>query len=309
MKNPVPPARRHSLAVRFRALPGNVRGALWMLGGTAFFSGSLAFVKIVGQHLPIVEIMLLRQVIMLLTVMPMIVRHFPASLRTRHPWHHGARVVFALVGMGCGFTAIVHIPLADATAISFSRTFFITIFAILFLGEVVGVRRWCATIVGFIGVLIMLNPGGDGLNVYGLYAVAGAAGASIVMIIIRYVSRFDSPVTILTYQAVFVGLAVAPFAVWLWVWPTPTEWLWIVIIGILSVIGQYANISAYKDGEATVVSSFDYARLLWATLFGFVIFGAWPGPHTLAGAALVVAAAIYTMLREARKKSRSKRSS
>jgi drug/metabolite transporter (DMT)-like permease len=259
--------------------------------------------------LPIVEIMLLRQIIMLLTVLPMIVRHFPASLRTRHPWHHAARVVFALVGMGCGFTAIVHIPLADATAISFSRTFFITIFAILFLGEVVGVRRWCATIVGFIGVLIMLNPAGDDLNVYGLFAVAGAAGASIVMIIIRYVSRFDSPITILTYQAVFVGLAVAPFAVWLWVWPTLTEWLWIVVIGILSVIGQYANICAYKDGEATIVSSFDYARLLWATLFGLVIFGAWPGPHTLAGAALIVVAAIYTMLREARKKSSSKRSS
>jgi drug/metabolite transporter (DMT)-like permease len=218
-------------------------------------------------------------------------------------------VVFALVGMGCGFTAIVHIPLADATAISFSRTFFITIFAILFLGEVVGVRRWCATIVGFIGVLIMLNPAGDGLNVYGLFAVAGAAGASIVMIIIRYVSRFDSPITILTYQAVFVGIAVLPFALWQWVWPSPMEWLWIVVIGILSVIGQYANICAYKDGEATVVSSFDYARLLWATLFGFVIFGAWPGPHTLAGAALIVVAAIYTMLREARKKSSSKRSS
>ena len=307
MSNPGPPARRHhSLAVRFRALPANVRGAVWMLCGTAFFSGSLVFVKIVGQRLPVVEMMLLRQVIMLLAVLPVIMRHFPHSLRTRHPWHHAGRVLFALVGMGCGFYAVVHIPLADATAISFSRTFFITIFAIIFLREVVGLRRWTATGVGFLGVLIMLNPTGEGLNIYGMFAVAGAAGASLVMIIIRYLSRFDAPVTILTYQAVFVGLAVLPFAVWFWVWPTLYDWICVLCLALLALVGQYSNIQALKAGEATVVSSFDYARLLWATLIGFLIFGNWPTTNTLIGAALIVAAAIYTMWREARKKSEAR---
>ncbi|MGD9827218.1 MAG: DMT family transporter [Hyphomicrobiaceae bacterium] len=293
--------RSHGFAARWRWLPGNVRGAVWMLAAALFFSVMLALIKLVGRHLPVSQVLLLRQMVMFVTVLPVIIAHFPENMITHRPWLHAGRVLCALTAMYCGFTAVVHIPLADATAISFAKAFFITIFAIIFLGETVGIRRWMATIVGFIGVLVMLKPTGGGLNIYGLLALIGAAAASLVMISIRVLTRTERSITILTYQAVFVGVVILPFALWQWVTPTLYELALVVGIGVVSVGGQMCNINAYKAGEATVVSSLDFSRLLWAALIGLVLFDQLPGWQTWAGASLVVSAALYTLIREARR--------
>ncbi|HSM41023.1 MAG TPA: DMT family transporter [Afifellaceae bacterium] len=290
-----------TLSTRFIALPGNVRGAIWILFATLFFAIMVSLIKAIGLRLPISEILLVRQAVMLLVTLPVIVRHFPDSIATRHPWAHAARTGLALVGMFCGFTAVVHLPLADATAIGFAKSFFITIFAIIFLKEVVGIRRWGAVLVGFIGVLIMVRPTAGDINVYGLVAVVGAAAAGLVMILIRYLSRFDQPITILAYQVVFVGLLIAPLAIYQWVWPTPTEMMLMTGIGIISVAAQTCNIRAFRAGEATSIAALDYVRLVWATAIGLVVFSEFPSLATLAGAALVIAASLYTVHREARR--------
>ncbi len=107
----------------------------------------------------------------------------------------------ALVAMLCGFTAVIHMPLADATAIFFAKSFFVTIFAVFILAETVGVYRWGAVLIGFVGVLIMLQPGTDNFSIYGLYSLVGAAGAAGVMILLRLLSQSDSADTIMTYGA------------------------------------------------------------------------------------------------------------
>jgi drug/metabolite transporter (DMT)-like permease len=290
-----------TLSTRFIALPGNVRGAIWILSATLFFAIMVSLVKAIGPRLPISEILLVRQAVMLLVALPVLIRHFPDSIKTHHPWAHAARTGLALVGMFCGFTAVVHLPLADATAIGFAKSFFITIFAIIFLKEVVGVRRWGAVIVGFIGVLIMVRPTAGDINVYGLLAVVGAAAAGLVMILIRYLSRFDQPITILAYQVVFVGLLIAPLAIYQWVWPTPTEMMLMTGIGIISVAAQTCNIRAFRAGEATSIAALDYVRLVWASAIGLIVFSEVPALTTLAGAALVIAASLYTVHREARR--------
>ena len=266
-----------------------------------FFSVVVTLVKMIGLRLPVMEILLVRQAVMLAATLPAILRHFPQTIITRKPWHHAARVCCALVAMYGGFTAVVHLPLADATALGFARSFFITIFAIVFLREIVGIRRWLAIMIGFAGVLIMLKPGVEGVNIYGVLAVVGAAAAGLVMILIRYLSRFDKPLTILIHQTVFVGLLALPIALYQWVWPSPREALILLAIGLVSLLGQMCNIRAFGAGEATAIASLDYTRLLWAAIIGFIIFAETPSATTLIGAAIIISASIYTVWREAKR--------
>ncbi len=269
--------------------------------GAMLFSAVAALIKMIGLRLPVSEILLVRQVVMLMATLPMIIRHFPDALITKKPWHHAARICCALVAMFAGFTAVVHLPLADVTALGFAKSFFITIFAIVFLKEIVGIRRWSAIIIGFAGVLIMLNPGAGEFNIYGVLAIVGAAAAGLVMILIRYLSRFDPPMTILTYQTIFVGLLAAPVALYQWVWPTPREALILLAIGLVSLLGQMCNIRAFGAGEATAIATIDYTRLLWAAIIGFFVFSETPSATTLTGAAIIISASVYTVWREAKR--------
>ncbi|MTI45318.1 drug/metabolite transporter (DMT)-like permease [Roseibium hamelinense] len=281
-------------------LPPNTIGGLWILLAAFLFTIMTALIKLVGADLSVFQILAVRQAIMVLIVLPKIASGLPGSLASARPRLQAARVVFATTAMLCGFTALIELPLADATALSFSKTFFVTIFAIFLLGETVGVHRWGATIVGFLGVLLMLRPEGTGfVDPYALLAIAGAAAAGMVMVIIRILTRTDPPVTILTYQAVFVGLIMAVPAYLTWTPPTLNQWLLLIAIGIVSWAAQLSNIRAFRSGEATAIASLDYTRLLYATVFGVLIFSQWPKLETLAGAAVIICASIYTVRREA----------
>lgn len=289
----------------WKDLPGNARGAIWILTSAFFFTVMTTLIKVAGQRIHIFEILMARQVVMTLIAAPTIIGSFPAALRTPRPDLHVLRVILACIAMLCGFTAVIQLPLADATAISFAKSFFVTIFAILILKETVGFHRWAAVVVGFLGVLVMLNPTGEGaMNIYGLMAVAGAAGAGMVMILIRLMSRTDRPVTILTYQALGVGLLMI-VPTWLyWVTPTWQESVILLAIGAFAWVAQMCNIQAFRAGEATSIASLDYTRLLYATIFGVMIFGQWPGLNTFLGAGIIIAASLYTVHREARKNRR-----
>ncbi len=285
---------------RWSALPGNVRGGFWVIAAGLFLTIMLTVIKLLGQRIHITEILFFRQTIMVLVVTPTIAANFPESLRTHNLPLQIARVVLATLAMLMGFTAVIHLPLADATAIAFARSLFVTIFAIAFLKEVAGPRRWTATLIGFVGVLVMLRPGGDGaISLYGLMAVGGAAGAGLVMVIIRQLSRVDRPVTILTYQALLVGLIMVGPAIWYWTWPTFDEYLLLGLLGLASWAGQMCNIQAYRAGEASAVAVLDYIRLIFAVIAGGIVFMQWPDAITLGGAAVIIASSLYTMHREA----------
>lgn len=287
-----------ALAKAFTRLPDNAKGALILLIAAAGFSVMAMLIKLVGQRLHVTQIIMVRQIVMFGIMLPGIVRAFPESLHTNRPGLQLARISVALVAMLAGFTAVINMPLADATAIGFAKSFFVTIFAILILKETVGIRRWMAIIVGFVGVLIMLQPGGSGFNIYGVYAIIGATAAGLVMVIIRLLSRTERPATILLYQAVGVGVAMLAPALYYWQPPTATEWGLMALIGATGWISQMANIYAYKYGEASLLAPIEYIRLIYATLIGIIIFSEYPGVPTIAGALLVVAASAYTIHRE-----------
>ncbi len=289
-------------AERWRRLPGNVRGTLWALAGGGFFAIMMTLIKLVGMTLHVTEVLLFRQFFMILLAMPVIVRvGFAEAFLTERPWWQAARVLVAVGAMLFGFTAVIHLPLADAITIGFARTFFISIFAILFLSEVVGIRRWSAMVVGFAGVLIVAQPEGVGsFNIYGLLAIFGAACAGMVMVIIRILTRTDRPVTILSYQAIGIGLIMIPPAIYYWRAPTWTELAILLAIGAVSSISQTCSILAFRAGEASAVAALDYVRLVYAVLLGVLVFSQWPTPRVLVGAVIIVGAGVYTIVRERR---------
>lgn len=287
---------------RFHRLPDNLKGIAYLVMASVGFSTMALLIKLLGQHLQVTQILLLRQLGMLVLVSPAILRNFPGSLRTSRPGLHITRIACALVAMLCGFTAVIHLPLADATALFFAKSFFLTIFAMLILGEQVGRYRWGAVVVGFGGVLVMLQPGTENFSIYSLASLAGAAGAAGVMINLRILSQSDSANTILTWSALGVGIAMTVPGIYYWQAPTPFEWGLIAALALVSLLSQKGNIFAYKYGEASLLASLDYVRLLWATLLGWMIFDQLPGAATWIGAVIVVAAAVFTIYRETRRK-------
>lgn len=298
--DPEPP----DLAERWAALPGNVRGGLIFVLASAIFSVMIALIKLAGERLHVTEILLFRQATMMTLALPAIWSGWPGSMQSSKPRLQLARVGLAFCAMTLGFSAVVHLPLAEATVISFSKSFFTTLLAIFVLGEVVRLPRWSALAAGFTGVIIIVWPSeGTELQIWHLAAVASAVCVSAVFIIIRVLAQIDQPVTILTYQALGVGLLMIAPAAWFWIWPTPMEWALLIGIGVLSAIAQYLNILAMKAGEASAMAPLEYTRLIFATVLGFWLFAEWPEPRVWVGAGIIIAAALFVLHRERRVKS------
>ncbi len=286
----------------FNSLPGNVKGAIFLMIAAAGFGLMAALIKLSGERLNIMQILLVRQMVMMLFVAPSILRNFPGGLKTNRIGLQFLRILLALAAMSFGFSAVIHLPLAEATTIGFAKIFFTTICAIFFLNEVIGRRRWAAIAIGFVGVLIVLRPGFEGFSVYSIYALIGSAAAGVVMVIIRILTRTETTMSILTYQALGVGIAVAVPGIYFWVWPTLNEWLLLFGVGITSYYSQSFNINAYRYGEASVMASLDYVRLIYSVALGYFIFENLPDIWTWAGAFVIIAASIYTIHREGQRK-------
>ena len=280
----------------------NVRGALILLVAAGFFSAMAAIIKLAGEHLHVTQILLLRQTGMLLIMSPKLLKDPVGSYKTKRLDLQLCRLCLALIAMICGFSAVIHMPLPDATALGFAKSFFVTIFAVLILRETVGIYRWGAVAAGFVGVLIMLQPGSSEFSVYSVMAIIGAAAAGAVMVIIRLLSRTESTHTIMSYQATGVALVMFIPALITWQSMTPYLWFLVVILAVTSYVGQRLNVVAYTLGEASMLASLDYTRLIYAVILGFFLFDQLPGMSTMAGAVIIVAAAVFTVQRESRRK-------
>lgn len=289
--------RRVRMMLWWAAAPDNLRGSILMVASFFLFGAMMAGIKAIGSDLPLVQVLFIRQIIVTILLMPLFIRGFPAALRTRHPGLQMVRGAFSLGAMLCGFTALLHIPLADVTALGFAKVLFVTIGAVIFLHEKVGTRRWIATAIGFVGVLIMLRPSGDGIGYYYFLTLIGALFGAGITITVRVLAKSERTETILFYQAVFLIVALAvPTLVW-WVQPDMRQWMLIALVGITGTGGQYLITRAHQTGQASALAPLEFVRLLIATAIGFFVFSELPDGTTFAGAALVVGATVYTMHR------------
>lgn len=284
---------------RLLALPDNVRGALWTVVGCVCFTAMTALVKGMSSHFDTFQLAFFRALFGFFAVVPFMIRIGPPVIRTRRLGLHALRSACGAAAMLCGFYAITHLPLADAVSISYARALFLIPLAVIFLHEVVRVRRWSATGVGFIGVLVMMRPGGD-IAPATFVALGGALLVACVTIAIKELARTERPETMLFFSGtVSSAVALVPA---LFVWRTPdwSELAVLMLMGGCGAAGQYCMIRGFRVGEATALIPFDYTRLLFAGVIGYFIFAEVPDAWTLTGAAIIVASTLYIGLREAR---------
>ena len=221
-----------------------------------------------------------------------------ATLRTARFRSHVSRTVFGLVGMVANFAAVIMLPLAEATTLSFTVPIFATIFAAVWLKEAVGWHRWGAVLAGFSGVLIVVGPGGgfpvDGLAV-GLFA---AFMVAFVSILLRELGRTESaPTTVFWFSALSVPVLIGP---WL-VHAQPHDaagWALLVGIGLIGGIGQMALTAALRFAPVSTVVPMDYSSLVWSTLYGWLLFGVLPAASTWIGAPVIIVSGLYIVWRE-----------
>ncbi len=283
----------------WEALPANARGSVWMVVSSLVFAVMATCIKVLGRDLPVVEILLFRQLFVLVVVSPAIVRGFPAVLQTTRRHIHITRAVLAFCAMTLGFTAIVHLPLAEATAISFARTLFTTLLAVIFLHEVVGWRRWTATLVGFVGVLVIVRPSPDHLNEYAVLALVSAGFVAALQIALRTLARTERPITIMTYQNVTLSVLLAGPAAYFWVTPTWEQVAFLAAVGALMSVVQWTMIKAYGAGDASAIAPMEYGRIVFATVAGVLVFAEVPTVYTAVGTALIIGSTLYTLRRNA----------
>jgi drug/metabolite transporter (DMT)-like permease len=273
-------------------------GITLIVASTVFFACSDVITKALASSLPAVEIAWLRYVTFSLLVMPLLLRNGGTVLRSRRP---GLQV---LRGLGMAFSALLFIsslrflPVADATAINFISPVLITALSIPFLGEVVGWRRWTAAFVGLMGVLIVIRPGASSFELAAVLPLLGAACWAGAAIVTRMMSGPDSSVTTLSYSA-FVGAvvlsAILPFS---WVTPGWHEIGLGLCVGVLSTIGHWLVILAYRHASASTIAPFSYIQLLWAGALGYCVFGSVPDLWTMVGITIIAASGLYTAYRE-----------
>ena len=259
-----------------------MRGALWMLASAFGFSCMAALVKVAGETLPAAQVAFFRCVFGLLFLAPAILHAgLRTSFATTKPGLHLARSAFGVTAMFCFFIASANAPLADVTALTFAKPLFVIVIATLFLGEIVRWRRWTATAVGFLGVVVMIRPGGVGFDPDPLYALAGAALVAAVAGLVKQLAKTDSLLTTMAWFAAISTLATLGPALAVWVPPSPMLWGVCALIGLVGVASQSAIVAAYRSGEATAVAPFDYSRILFATALGIFLFGEWPDAWAL----------------------------
>ncbi|MBK8160640.1 MAG: DMT family transporter [Rhodospirillaceae bacterium] len=285
----------------FLNLSGNARGCIWMALCGLGFSVMAAFVKLVGQAgINTFEITFFRCFIGFLMLVPFIVKTGPRGLHTQHLKAHVLRSGLGIVAMACSYLGIAKLELATYTALSFTKPLFAVLLAVIILKEDVRWRRWAATIVGFLGVLVMMQPGSGAFNPWALLALGDAMSIALLITILKRLPASETPLIMLFYYGLIATALVAPPAIYYWQWPEPIEWLYLIIIGATGAMSQYWWILAFKAGEASVVAPFDYLRLLFAGAVGFMVFAELPDHWTLIGAGLIISSTVYIAQREAR---------
>ncbi|WP_448205518.1 DMT family transporter [Azospirillum sp. sgz302134] len=281
-------------------------GIAMMLGSVFVFSMMNVLVKILADRYPVAEVTFFRNAFALLPVGLAVSLQggWRSGLRTQRPWGHLWRSVIGVTCMSLMFWSYHLLPLGDAVALNFSSPLFLTALSVPLLGEKVGIHRWSAVLVGFAGVLIMVRPSGDSLLHLGaLVALAAAFTQSFAMIAIRQLSKSEPPNTIVLYFTAISTLILALAMPFVWVTPDNLADIGLLVaMGLLGGGAQLLLTRAYSLAPAAVVAPFNYASLLWAVLFGWLLWNEVPTIQLALGASVVAASGLYILHRETRKR-------
>ena len=275
------------------------KGIALILASTIFLGTSDVTAKYLSATLPSIEITWIRFLVFAMIMTPAMMPGSPLfAMQTGRLGLHLLRGATILGSSLFFISGLRFLPIAEASATGFVAPLFVTALSIIFLGEKVGLRRWIATAVGLIGVLIILRPGTGAFHMAAFFPLVSALAWACTLIITRMMSGTERAITVMAYSSI-VGLcilsALVPFV---WVTPTWHDIAFGVLIGIASTAGQWIVVLAFRYADASVLAPFSYTQLLWVSILGFFIFGEVPDAYTITGAAFIVASGLYTAHRE-----------
>ncbi len=293
------PLAERPVTHRIGAMTPDLKASILMILAFIVFSAMAVFMRMIAGQIAVPQVIFLRQVMALLLMAPLFWTSRHVILHPTGLVLHLTRGLLAVGAMFCGLTSIIFIPLADATAIGMAEVLVATAFAAIVLREPVGWRRWTATAVGFLGVVIMIRPFGEGFDVFALVALAGSVCGAASMIALRLGSGHDTTVTVLFWQGLVVALVSAPVAALQWVTPTLNETLILLVMGLIFTAGIWLFTAAIRLGRASAVAPLGYLRLVLMAATGWLFYGEIPTWATVIGGVLVIASATYTITRNA----------
>jgi len=275
-----------------------LRGALLMAAAAACYAILHGSVRYISSEIHPFEITFFRNLFGFIVLLPWFVIHGLRPLRTRRIGLHLLRASSNVVAMLMFFMALSMTPLAQVQALGFTAPLFTTVLAIFILGERVRLRRWTALIAGFIGALIIVRPGLQPIDTGSVLTIVSAAIWGFTLITIKILSRTDSAVTITAYMVILMSpLSLLP-ALYYWTWPDPAMWAWLVVCGVSGTVAQLLMAQSFRVAEATVVLPFDFTKIIWGALIGYLAFGEVVDIWTWVGAAVIFSGITYITYRE-----------
>jgi drug/metabolite transporter (DMT)-like permease len=279
-----------------------VLGMSAAMGAFFMFTVMNMFAKLLSANHSVIEIAFYRNLIACLPFLIMIFafgRREILIIRSK-PSLVGIRAAIGTISLITTFTAYSLMPMADTTALLFTSSLFIPVLGVIFLKESVGPYRWAAVAMGFIGVVIMAHPSGEVYTLGILVALTAALMHASLQIILRYLGRYESPETISFYFfviGVFLTALPLPFIA---VRPTLAEVPLLIGVGLSGAGAQWLLSVAFRNAKAAIVTVFNYSGIVWATLFGWMIWNDWPTATVMTGATIVIASNILMIWRESR---------
>lgn len=275
-------------------------GIAALIGNLVLMAVLSALVKHLSGRYPLGEILLFRFVFAALVFWLVLLTSYGlAGLRTARPYDHAFRSVSGIVSLSLFYFALSRIPIADATALSYAAPIFITVLSIFILGETIGVRRWLAVVAGFIGVLLIAQPGGSGMSIGVLAAIASAVTAALVAIWLRRLSSSEKSSTIgVYYNSLGTLVCVAWVMVSGGVMPLPGDWSIWLVFGLFCAGQQWLLTISFRYAEASLLAPFEYMAMVFAAIIGYVYWGEIPVLTTWIGALVIAASGLFIFRRK-----------
>jgi drug/metabolite transporter (DMT)-like permease len=285
-------------------MAGSTIGILYKIVSTFAFVLMGVFVRDIAERIPTGEIVFFRT---LLALIPLYVWAFyQGSWRqvhvTQHPERHFYRCINSVIGMSLGFLALKYIPLTDQVALGYAAPLLTIPFAVIFLKEIVRFYRWSAVLVGLLGVMIILYPylsfSSENAKLGAIIGLSASVSYALGAVIVRSLALKETMSATVFYFCIFCclfSLLSLPFG---WVMPTLWESFCLLCIGVTGGIGQILLTKSYQYGDTTLIAPFEYVSIIWASLFGFLIFGDIPTLYTLAGTVIVILSGLFVIYRE-----------
>lgn len=277
---------------------------LWMVATGVLFIVLNAMMKRLAHDLDPWLVGFLRYLMGAIVILPAALRLGVRALWPAAPTMQFVRGIFHTGGMLLWFAALPLVTLADLTAIGFSGPIFLCLGAVLFLRERMTGARWAAVLIGFFGVMIVLQPwqggGFSGVSTGMLLMLASSPVFAASFLVAKVLTRHDRPGVIVLWQHLWVSLLLVPFAISGWIMPTPGQWLMLAVCGVLGAAGHYCMTRAFRVADLSAVQSVKFLELVWAAILGYVVFGSVPAGWTVAGGAVILASTLWLARHEQR---------